>query len=74
MSDPGITFKSKHRCDRPSNETVGITIEITGIKSEPQIGIWVAEELEPDIKHDDELRVGIVAALKDFLDRVAGVQ
>jgi hypothetical protein len=62
------------RSDRPDDERVGIAIEIMGLKSAPQIAVWGAEELEADIKADARLRAGIVDALQDFLNRVAGVQ
>ena len=77
MSRHGSKFASiqpPEPCDRPNNEHVAITIEITGSKSAPIIGLWVAEELEPDLRADARLRAGIVDALQDFLNKVAGVQ
>lgn len=77
MSKHGTDFRliePTQRANRPDDDHVGIAIEIIGRKDAPQIAVWVAEELEPDIKADARLRAGLVDALQDFLNRVAGVQ
>lgn len=76
MSKHGTEFKfiePVQKSSRPDDEHVAITIEIMGEKSAPQIAVWMAEELEDDIKADSRLRAGIVDALQDFLNKIAKV-